>query len=111
MFNKQFYIHRLVRDTSANTTTHEGASIALVDAYLEPAGLTSVAPIEANIGQPYTVFITSLSEIDLRDGFKLVDVSDSSKIYYVTSVIEGFEGENFNYQLAVYKPKPEQIEI
>lgn len=112
MYNKQLYIYRQVRDTTLKLTKYEDDPVCIVDAYAEPAGLSAVAPMEATIGQPYTIFIKSLQKLQLRDGFKLVNPIDNDDYYIVTSVIEAFEFNNeYDYQLSAYKPKPEQIEV
>jgi len=112
MYSTQLKVYRRVRDDAAREDKIEATHTYIIEGYIEPAGMSSIAPFDASIGAPFNVYFQDARDMDIRDGYKIENASDPTDYYIITSIIEKHQlGGSFSYQLAVYKPKPDTIKV
>lgn len=104
MFNTQLQIFRLLKD--GEVSEYESKAYATVMAHIEPSGVTPVAPIDTNIGNPYNVNIRSQVKLGIKEGDRVVNINDDTEIYVIISSINEYKLRNgMAYEFVTYKPK------
>ena len=101
IYNTQAEFYRLAK--SGTTSDHETTPYATLRVYLEPAGVTPVAPIDASVGNPYNCHVKSPNRLELDQGYKIVDTKTDDEFIVISSINEYHSPLGYSYEFVVYR--------
>lgn len=104
MYNTIVNIFKHTRQSNADkygaTADH-----TYIEAQIEPASQTLVAPINQTIGISHNIYIDSFTSLGLKTGDKLVNVDDASEFYIINSAVQVFkDADVYHYEFVADKP-------